>query len=223
MTDAVFDLDGTLVDSVVVCTDIVNSMLSDRGSDHRVTCTDARAYVSLGGSRMMSGLLAASCGDPDVEIAEFRARYAGLPTPDASLYPGVRDGLVRLKDEGVRLTICSAKPQALCEKVLADLDLASLFSAVVGSRAGAPCKPDPAHLEAVLDHVGGCRTRTCFIGDSEVDLALARRAEVPFILMSYGYADPRIDVSGTRVLDHFCEVPAAVISLLAPRTAALVH
>jgi phosphoglycolate phosphatase len=214
MADAVFDLDGTLVDSVLICTDIVNAMLVDRQSDHRVSSADTRAYVSLGGARMMSGLLGRSCGDPEVEIGEFRSRYAARPTPEASLFPGVRRGLAELRDQRIRLTICSAKPQNLCEKVLADLGLADLFSAVVGSRQGAPCKPDPAHLDEVLARVGGCRTRACFIGDSEVDFDLAQRAGVPFILMTYGYASDVSDLSDAHTADHFHHVPGIVMSLL---------
>ena len=215
---AVFDLDGTLVDSVGICADILNSMLIDRGLSGDISVARARGYVSMGGTRMVEGLLGDACGDPTSEIAEFRARYASLPTPRSSLFPGVREALAALWDDGVRLSICSAKPQHLCEKVLIDLELDNLFDVVVGSAPGRPVKPDPEHLFATLRLANGGRERSCFIGDSEVDHALAVAAGVPIVLMTTGYLDPASDISGAILVDNFSEIPTVVSEILGLRS-----
>lgn len=211
---AVFDLDGTLVDSVGVCADILNAMLVDRGSPARISRAETKRYVSLGGPRMVQALLGADCGDADQAISEFRQRYADMPTPDSSVFPGVRSGLAHLARLGIQLSICSAKPQRLCEKVLRDLHLDQHFTAIVGSRPGRPSKPDPDHLDEALRMAGGSRQRSCYIGDSEVDHALATAAGIPLVMVTYGYADAGIDLAGVFLADHFNAVPGIVESLL---------
>jgi phosphoglycolate phosphatase len=211
---AIFDLDGTLVDSVVICTDIVNAMLDDRGSTMRVSRALTRQYVSIGGARMMSALLGAECGDPQVEIAEFRVRYAETRTPASSLFPGVRDGLEGLKAAGVLLAICSSKPQHLCDKVLAEVGVDSLFEMVVGSQPGLPAKPDPALLDYTIGLVHGPKGQLCYVGDHELDRMLAERAGVPFILAGYGYGDPRAEPQAELIAETFPEVSGLVARLL---------
>jgi phosphoglycolate phosphatase len=214
---AVFDLDGTLVDSVGLCTQIMNDMLAERGSGLRLTTEQARPHITMGGLNMVEALFGAECGDPDREIADFRARYRDIRTPASSLFPGVREGLETLAGWGVRLSVCSNKPQGLCEKVLADLELLALFDAVVGSDPSLPLKPDPALFDKTLRLAGAARDRCCYVGDTEVDHALAGLAEVPFILVTYGYAEPGGVFPGARRADHFDGVPALVRDAMASR------
>ncbi len=185
----VFDLDGTLIDSVEVCTCLVNEMLADRGCSACVSRTLVRRYISVGGAKMIAALLGQACRDPERDLKEFRARYARLATPEDSLFPGVRDGLSELMAAGYGLAICSNKPQALCEKVLNDLRLSSFFTAVVGGDSVDKAKPHPKHLDCIIRLIGGQRSSCVMVGDSDVDLMLARNAEVPFILVEYGYGD----------------------------------
>lgn len=189
LCDLIFDLDGTLVDSCMICVDILQAMLVERGSDHRIDPMAARAFMSQGGARMVSALLGPACGDPVEELAEFRRRYATLPTDPASLYPGVVEGLTLLADRGHRLAICSNKPQNLCEKVLTDTGLDGLFDAVVGGRPDLRAKP---HLDLLVEtlRLMGADARDClFIGDSELDHQVAQGADMPFYFLTYGYAD----------------------------------
>jgi len=152
---AVFDLDGTLVDSASHCAGIVNAMLDARGAQARVTPEDARRHISAGAEILIAALLGGALIAIEPDLAEFRQRYASMPTPTTCLFPGVREGLAVLRQAGAGLAICSNKPQALCDKVLSDLGLADQFLAVVGGRRGAPSKPDPAHLRAAITLAGG--------------------------------------------------------------------
>jgi phosphoglycolate phosphatase len=138
---------------------------------------------------MVAALMGSACDDLDQSLAEFRARYAATPTPPKSLYEGVEQGLRALKADDVGLAVWSNKPQALCEKVLTELGLSDLFDAVVGTARDVPHKPNPTGFDRALMLAGGERATSCFVGDTAIDHASARRVGVPFIWVTYGYGD----------------------------------
>jgi phosphoglycolate phosphatase len=184
----IFDLDGTLVDSSAACVDILSDMLAERGGMGTINPVVARAFMSRGGMDMVVGLLGEACTDPAADLAEFRARYQEYTTSPETVFPGVAQGLRRLQDAGYVLSICSNKPQVLCDRVLADTHLADHFAIVVGGRAGLQPKPAPDLLAAVLGELGAAPQECFFVGDSELDHEIARNAAVPFHFVTYGYA-----------------------------------
>ncbi len=190
MRAAIFDLDGTLVDSAAVCAEILNAMLAARGAPAALTSCQVVPHLSIGGRQMVAALLGPHCGDAACAIAEFRARYAAMPTPPGCLYPEVRTGLHLLHKHGFRLGICSNKPQNLCDKVLDELGLAPLFTAIIGGRAELPPKPAPDLLLAAMRQLGAVPAATRFVGDSVLDMACAAAAGVAFIGVRYGYDAP---------------------------------
>jgi phosphoglycolate phosphatase len=185
----VFDLDGTLVDSNAACVAILRAMLQARSSARTIDERSARRYMSRGGREMVRALLGDACIDPDEDLREFRARYADHTTSRETLFPGVENGLQRLAEAGFAMAICSNKPQALCEKVLHDTGLAVHFSTVVGGRADLRPKPEPDLLDCVLSAHQLARGEGVFIGDSEIDHAVASAAGMPFHFLSWGYAE----------------------------------
>lgn len=184
----IFDLDGTLIDSNIVCVQILSEMLAARGVHDGINPVVARAFMSRGGVDMVAGLLGDACIDPAADLAEFRARYQRHPTPPETVFPGVSQGLRRLRSAGYVLSICSNKPQVLCDQVLAETDLAEHFAVVVGGRAGLRAKPAPDLLDAVLGELGAVPEECLYVGDSELDHAVAQSASMPFHFMTYGYA-----------------------------------
>ena len=94
-----------------------------------------------------------------------------------------------MHDAGLILSICSNKPQSLCDKVLDDTGLTDYFAVVVGAGAGLRPKPAPDLLDAVLAGLGAAPDECVFVGDSELDYQVARDAAIPFHFMSYGYAE----------------------------------
>lgn len=202
----IFDLDGTLVDSAPHCALLVNEMLDERDAPHRVTPDDARQFLTRGGKDLVAALMGDACADVDGDVADFRRRYATMPTPPSCLFEGVRDGLDSLRDAGVTMAICSNKPQHLCEKIVDDLDLAAHFAAVVGSQDGTPLKPDPALAARALDGLGRTRADTLYVGDSDVDRRTAQAIGLPFLFVTYGYAEPDLDIASDGRFDRFDEV-----------------
>jgi phosphoglycolate phosphatase len=216
----IFDLDGTLVDSCSICVQILSDMLADRGSEHTIDPIAARPWMSIGGAKMVAALLGPACGDPDRDIDEFRARYQQLTTPPETLFTGVKDGLASLHAAGFILSICSNKPQNLCEKVLADTGLASLFDVVVGLRPELRRKPAPDMLQATLRELNATVAECLYIGDSEIDHQVANEAGLPFVFMSYGYAEPRFTYQQADSFDCFHAMSHAVLSRIATAQAA---
>jgi phosphoglycolate phosphatase len=212
----VFDLDGTLVDSVPDLTNALNEVLREHSyaplSRAEVTpmvgdgvpALVARAFAARGGTAAE-----ATAALPHY-IELYEARATDLTRP----YPGVRETLTELRRRGCRNAVCTNKLQHAALAVLEGLDLAPLFDTVAGGDRYPVKKPDPRHLLGVIEELGGSPGRAAMIGDSENDAAVAHAASVPLIMMSYGYArgDPAT-LGAAQLLDHFADLPRALARL----------
>lgn len=207
----IFDLDGTLVDSCTVCVEILGAMLQDRGSDQRIDPASARPWMSVGGPAMVAALLGPACLDPKRDIEEFRARYRETRTPPAALFAGVAEGLAHFLDAGFTLSICSNKPQDLCEQVLSQTGIDGLFKTVVGLRPQLRAKPELDLLHEALGALRSSPAECLFIGDSEIDHHVADRAGIPFVFMSYGYAVPEYEPEESVSYDCFLAMSDSIL------------
>lgn len=208
----IFDLDGTLVDSCGVCTEILQGMVCSRGFDFTIDPVHARAFMSRGGEAMVAELLGPAGVDPKADLVEFRAIYASTTTRVECLFDGVAEGLHSLHAWGFDLAICTNKPQGLSEKVLQDTGIEKYFRAVVGSGPGLQPKPAPDLLDLVMARVGKAAEHCCFVGDSELDHAIARTADMPFHYLTYGYASPGWEPTDCHVYDDFPALTQALES-----------
>ena len=206
MKSIIFDLDGTLVDSAPLIAGIINEMLRERGSTRVVEASDARACLTKGGAQLVTELLGSTNAEIALDLARFRALYMARPTPPACLFPGVGDGLRALSRLGVRMAICSNKPQALCDKIVADLSMNVHCAIVVGSVAGVPLKPAPDLARLALAKLGAAPEECLYVGDSEIDRQTAENVGVPFLLVTYGYAEPGVAIDARARFDHFDEL-----------------
>jgi phosphoglycolate phosphatase len=206
-----FDLDGTLIDSVRLTCAIINAMLVERSIDFVADPAVARAMDAIGGEAMIAAVMGPHCRDPSQEIAEFRARHAVAATPADLAFPGVAQALADLTAAGITLAICSNKPQALCDKILNDLGLARHFASIVGARPNLPRKPAPDGAFLAMAELSADPAVTLYVGDSSVDVATARAAGLPVMLVNWGYgvaaarvATPAVSVirSLSQLLDH---------------------
>lgn len=198
-----FDLDGTLIDSVRVTCAIIDAMLAERGAAHRADPVVAKAMDAVGGEAMIGAVMGVHCRDPAVEIAEFRRHHAVAAIPVDLAFPGVAAALAAIDAAGVGLAICSNKPQPLCDKILGDLGLARHFRAIVGARPGLPRKPAPDGAAEALSALGATAAEALYVGDSAVDVATARAAGLQAVLVSWGYglAEARAAAPDAPVVD----------------------
>ncbi len=209
----VFDLDGTLVDSVPDLTNALNEVLRQRGYAP-LSRPEVAPLVGDGVPALVARAFAARGGTAS-EAADALPRYIALYEATATAltrpYPGVRETLLELRRRGYRNAVCSNKLQQATMAVLGGLGLAALFDGIAGGDRYKVKKPDPGHLLGLIGELGGSTAHAAMIGDSENDAAVAHAAAVPLVMMRYGYA--RVDLEtlgGAAVLDHFAELPATL-------------
>jgi phosphoglycolate phosphatase len=209
----VFDLDGTLVDSVPDLHAAVNAMLRERG--HRpLSPLQVKRMVGDGVTALVARALAASGGASD-EMATAVPRFLQIYEANAAYlsrtYPGVPETLAVLRRHGYRTAICTNKPQRATIAVLQGLGLLPLFDGIAGGDYFPVKKPDARHLLGLMAELGAGPGSAAMIGDNENDAAAARAAAIPLVLMRYGYArvDP-LSLAADALLDHFSELPQAL-------------
>jgi len=209
----VFDLDGTLVDSVPDLTNALNKVLRERGY-RALSRAEVTPMVGDGVPALVARGFAARGADA-AEAAEALPRYIEFYEAHATdltrPYPGVRETLEELRRRGYRHAVCTNKLQQATLAVLSGLDLAGLFDGIAGGDRYATRKPDPGHLLGLIGDVGGSAGRAVMIGDSENDAAVAHAARVPLVMMRYGYSrvDPET-LGAAAILDRFTDLPATL-------------
>jgi phosphoglycolate phosphatase len=157
--------------------------------------------------------LAATGSVTDFETAHqrFLECYEAALAKMSRLYPGVEATLDSLRASGMRLAICTNKPQAMTLGVLEGLGISNKFDAIVAGDAVPFRKPDPRHLLAALERLGVAPNESVMVGDNENDYGAARGAGVRVILMRYGYLRVSADTLAPDVwLDNFFDIPAAL-------------
>ena len=183
----VFDLDGTLVDSVPDLAAAVNVMLVGEGRAP-LDIPTVTGFVGNGLPKLVERAIAHAGLEPadhDRLTAVTLAAYKADPTGRTRVYPGVEECLARLQSAGHRLGLCTNKPHAPALDVLAHFNLARHFDVVIGGDSLAVKKPDPEPLLQALVALG--EGPALFVGDSEVDAETALRAGVGFALFTEGY------------------------------------
>jgi phosphoglycolate phosphatase len=214
----IFDLDGTLVDTVEDLAAALNQTLVELSLPPH-TLEAVRAMVGGGLSKLLERALAAHAAalndtQRDAAAARLLAHYAADPAARSSLYPGAAETLRDLHAAGVALGLCTNKPDAISRDLLQGLGIAEFFGCIQGSTAGLPRKPDPAPLLKVVRELGAEPGRAVMIGDSAVDMQAARAADLAgVILVSYGYSvTPVTDIGAEAVINHLHElVPALAL------------
>jgi phosphoglycolate phosphatase len=193
----VFDLDGTLIDSVPDIAAALNRCLAAEG---RTALDEAGVAKLVGGgarelvARALGGGTAPS--DVDRVLADFLAFYEAAPVRLTRVYPGGRELLAGLREAGMPLAICTNKPMALTRLILDRMDLAAFFAVVWGGEADKPLKPDPRCLLAVCEQLGTAPGDTLMVGDSHADTAAARASGCRSILVGHGYEQRPLDSLG---------------------------
>jgi phosphoglycolate phosphatase len=215
----VFDLDGTLVDTAPDLVATLNHVLTREGLGP-IPYEAARNMVGRGARVMLErGLHAKGRMLPSTDVdrleRDFIDYYAGNIAVHSRPFAGVEATLSRFADNGYRLAVCTNKLEWLSTRLLDALGLSPRFSAICGPDTFGFPKPDPRILLATINRAGGSRDRTVMVGDSITDIATARAAAVPVIVVNFGYTDiPVRDLDADDVIGAFAELPAAVTPLL---------
>lgn len=180
-----FDMDGTLLDTLADMAAAVNHILSVHGYPLR-TVEEVRVFVGNGARKLMERAL-----PPDVTgdafealLEEYRQWYETHACVRTAPYPGVPAVLAALHRAGVRCAVVSNKPDG------ATRELAARFFPglpAFGQQDGIPAKPAPDMVYHALAELGVEASAAAYVGDSEVDVALARNAKLPLVAVSWGF------------------------------------
>ena len=212
----VFDLDGTLVESLADIAGATNRMLDDQGVATLPHDTIGR-FVGNGLPKLVERVMAHRGLNPErhSELTQITLNHYNAAACDqTTTYPGVPGALRQLQTMGCAMGVCTNKPEEPARHVLDALNLSQYFDTVFGGDTLNTQKPDPAHLHASFEDLPDMGPRI-FVGDSEVDAETAKRAKVPFLLFTEGYRkSPIAEIHHTLSYNDSADLPMLVRQIL---------
>jgi phosphoglycolate phosphatase len=208
----IFDLDGTLADTLEDIADAMNRVLGGRGfpvHDYE----DYRFLIGKGMRNLVAQALPVqqrSEGVIDDCLTWLLHDYARRCLIKTRLYDGVEELLAGLRAEGVRLAVLSNKVDNLTRRIVEGLTEPRTFTVVMGARAGVSLKPDPAGALAVARRLGVEPEHIAYLGDSETDTRTAAAAGMQAVGVSWGFRrrDELLESGARVVIDHPLELLA---------------
>lgn len=209
-----FDLDGTLLDTIPDLANAANAMRQDFGLAP-LPQTVLATYVGKGTPNLVKRTLANNpTGMPpdqarlDRGLEAFGHHYHAINGDDASLYPGVLEGLQAFQQAGTKMAVVTNKPTEFTAPLLQRFGIASYFSGVVCGDTCARKKPDPMPMRHACELLKVPPTRALAIGDSVNDALAARAAGITVLAVPYGYNEG-MDVRELEVDDIVTSIAQA--------------
>lgn len=202
---AIFDLDGTLIDTIEDLGTAVNHALGLRGLALH-SMAEYKDMVGHGVRNLVKDALAGSLGRQpedalvDSALADFVDYYVAHIDVHTRPYPGIQALLSKLQGKGLKLAVASNKFQEGAEKLVKEFFPDIRFVAVMGNSPELPLKPDAAVVQLVLDKAGVSREEAVFVGDSATDMKTAANGGVRSIGVSWGFR-PRTDLEQSGAMD----------------------
>ena len=187
----IFDLDGTLLDTIDDLKEAVNHAMSLRGFP-TFTRDEVMAMVGHGARNLMRKALPDGYKDDDMVDAaynDFKAYYITHIDVHTKPFAGIQDLLANLHQEGVMLAVASNKFQEGTEHLIKEFFPEIPFVAVLGGRPGFPLKPDPEIVNEVLRKAGVNKEDAVMVGDSDTDMETAANGGIMGIAVNWGYRD----------------------------------
>ena len=185
----VFDLDGTLLNTIKTITYYLNSSLSAHGLGP-VSEADSMRFVGDGAARLIERALDSVGADRSLFDSVYKVyndAYNSSPYYLTEVYDGIPELLAFLRERDIRLAVLSNKPDFAVRKTVEKF-LPNTFDVVCGGRDGIPLKPAPDSLIKILSDLGVEPGETAYIGDSEPDVLTARNASIGMpIFVTYGF------------------------------------
>lgn len=198
---AIFDLDGTLVDSLADIAAAMNHSLAEHGlPTHPVA--DYRNYVGEGVMVLVRKATPPDQAELQASVlAGYRAYYEDHLFDHTQVFPGLPAVLAQLAADGVRLAVLSNKADAFTRRLVEGLLPGVSFAAVYGERSGVPRKPDPTAALGVASELAVAPGDCAFVGDTAVDMNTARNAGMYGVGVTWGFRSAEeLRAHGARAL-----------------------
>lgn len=213
-----FDLDGTLVDTVDDLGAAMNHALT-AADLAPVPAGDVRHLVGHGARRMLMRGFQLSAGrdaspdELDRGLGVFLDYYEDNIAVHSRPFDDVIGMIERFRARGVKVAICTNKREALARQLIEALGIASLFETIVGADTTIAAKPDPAPVLLCLEHLEA--SRAVFIGDSDTDIRAAAAAHLPSYIAEFGYGPITLAAEATALFAQYREVEKLIENALA--------
>jgi len=219
-----FDLDGTLIDSVPDIAAAVNELLSQDAL--AAQSVDAvRGMIGNGVKKLVERAYAAS-GRPvegealDATTDRMMGIYGKHLTRDTVAMPGALEMVAAYHRAGVKIGVVTNKPEAFTHEILKHFGLDEQVAAVVGGDTGPARKPEPDMLHHALSAMGVSASRALMVGDSPADIGAAKAAFMASVAVRGGYTNvPADELGADRVISSLAELPGAIEALKEPAEA----
>ena len=204
----IFDLDGTLADSLEDLADTMNYCLGAL----RLPVHSTEAYkmiIGTGSRELCRKALPPERADLTDELLEMNLkRYAHHYMDKSKPYPGIVQALAELRRRGVRLAVLSNKSDNFVKLISGEMFGPGCFEIIVGQQDGLPCKPDPAGVLSILEQMEVVPDEALYVGDSGTDMATALAAGVTAVGVSWGFRDRSelLAAGANRIIDKPSEL-----------------
>ncbi len=209
-----FDLDGTLLNTIDDLADAANYICAENGWPTH-TAAEYKYMVGNGIPKLVERFSPEGERSPvrlAATLARFTARYDAHKEDKTAPYPGIPALLAALRAEGIQTAVFSNKADELCGGIIAHYFAPGSFDAVRGSRAGVPVKPDPAGVFSRREELGARRGTTVFGGGSNVVIQTGHNARLPALGAVWGFRGAaELTAAGADVLVH---TPAEILDYL---------
>ena len=209
----VFDWDGTLMDSAAEIVHCFERAFADAGTAYP-GAEAVRRIIGLGLKEAMAALMPGANASQCLAVSDrYREHFLALDAEAMSLFPGVREGLAALVEQGHLLAIATGKSRRGLDRVLQHTGLGDLF---VATRCAdeAFSKPHPRMLEDILERTGMTSAQAVMIGDTTYDILMAKAANMAGLAVAYG-VHPREELMQHGAL-ACCESFDEVLTWLRP-------
>lgn len=212
ITTIIWDLDGTLLNTLEDLTDSVNYMLSIHNYPQR-TIDEIRSFVGNGLAKLTERALPDTVTPEEYEtcLAEFKAYYKIHMQDKTGPYEGILEVLKALKEKGYRMAVVSNKADAAVKELI-PIYFGDLLPVAIGDMDGREKKPAPDSVYEAMRQLGVTKEECVYIGDSDVDVNTAKNSDIPGIAVLWGFrTKEQLAAVGATT---FAEKPEELIALL---------
>ncbi len=211
----IFDLDGTLLDSLNDILAVLNRTLDKFGLP-QITRGQAQSYIGNGARELVRLAIGNENADRlDEILAYYKSEYAKSDNKLASLYEGEEEVLYALKERGVKIAILTNKPHAAAMRANGIFFEKFGFDLILGQTDGIALKPASDAVYKIIDELRVKREECLFVGDGETDVATAKNAGMDCVSVLWGYrTEEQLKAAGASVFaEHFAQLEKIILSL----------
>jgi len=207
-----FDLDGTLINSVYDLHESANYILRKYGYKER-TIEEINSFIGNGLKNLVKLSLGEEREDFENIVDEFKKYYFARCTEKTFPYEGMKETLIKLKDAGYKLAVVTNKPDTPAKEIC-DCFFNGIFDFVLGEKSELKRKPDKEMTEFAMSVLGVNKEESLYIGDSEVDIKTAENTGIDVLCVSYGFRtkEQLLSSGGVNIVDNPVDIYEFLVS-----------